>query len=78
MAINQQEAMDLEKHLLLPKDWYDRVPAHIQIKASEAEGPAKVNGKRVQQIPVAIGKYKGWFILASGQGPHIIWSEWGG
>jgi len=51
----------LEKYLIDPLRWEDD-------PSWSGNGP-----------PIGLGKHptKGWFVMCSGQGPFVAWSEWG-
>lgn len=67
--MSQQEAMDLEKHLISPIAWHT-VPRGILHLAENARGGD-------EQVPIGIGRGDmGYFILSTGQGPSIVWREW--
>lgn len=63
----QQLAMDSENDVIPTDQWYV-APQEVQDMANEAS---------TEGIPAAIGKNDklGWFILHSGQGPYIAWSQ---
>jgi len=59
---------ELEKHLISPEQWkdfYSRMPRECQ---EVADGPSECLG-------IGFCDEYGWFILGSGQGPHICWSQ---
>lgn len=62
--------MELEDHLIPPAEWKDRyeeMPLECKKIVDDDE-----------DIPIGIGykEGKGWFVLASGQGPFVVWQEW--
>jgi len=40
--------------------------------------PVDVIEELSEPYPIMLGKHptKGWFVLGTGQGPYIIWTEW--
>lgn len=57
-----------ERYLIDPITWgriYNVMPKECQ---KVADGPRECVG-------IGFGRAAGWFILASGQGPHLVWAE---
>lgn len=61
--------MDLEEYLISSERWDLEVPPEVRIEGIMDE---------VERYPVGYGRHpeKGWFVLAAGQGPFLVWSEW--
>lgn len=64
--------MELESKLIEPDKWsdfYDIIPEYCKKVVDELE---------VNQEPIGIGwdESLGWFVMGSGQGPHLIWQEY--
>ena len=74
MSDDLREAMELEKHLIAPDKWKNELRQHGEVVPAEIYkdlfGPS--GG------PIGLGRHpeKGLFVLASGQGPCIVWTEW--
>jgi hypothetical protein len=66
----------LEEHLITPAQWNDDqswrsvMPEHV-VEELDNAGPGRQ--------PIGLGKHpeKGWFVMCAGQGPLVVWSEWG-
>ena len=66
----------LEKYLIDPakwnedESWRDVAPADIRSLVDDA-GPGRPS--------VGLGRHpeKGWFVMVTGQGPAVAWSQWG-
>lgn len=63
--------LDLEDHLIPPGEWQARYSEMPRECKEVVDGPRDGG-------PVGIGykEGKGWFVLCSGQGPFLAWSEW--
>lgn len=68
MTHDFNEALSLEKHMIPPERWDLEVPPEVRLHGIEDE----------RSHPTGYGRHpdKGWFVLGSGQGPFVIWSEW--
>lgn len=69
MKQTEQLVFKLEKHLISPEKWTDEI---IGIFPKEIQ-----EDLRAKDYPIGIGYYEetGWFCLASGQGPYIVWMQ---
>jgi hypothetical protein len=69
--IGSIEAMMLERDLISPEKWqqlYNEMPNECR---------EIVDNHSFDDGPIGIGRNEiyGWFILASGQGPFLVWKE---
>jgi hypothetical protein len=62
--------MELEQYLIVPDSW-DKILHHIPNELHEEIR----NDGRGYSIGVGYREDTGWFVLACGQGPCIIWME---
>lgn len=60
--------MELEKDLINPNQWASFYYLMPQQCKDIVDGPLDVVG-------IGVNKFYGWFILFSGQGPYLAWSE---
>jgi hypothetical protein len=71
MMDTQQQAMNLETHIITWGEWQTMdVPDECRKTALQCNS---------EGIPTAVGytEETGWFVLCSGQGPMIAWIEKG-
>jgi hypothetical protein len=66
------QALELERYLIEPRHWYK------DQSWLELVPPDVIEELDTSEQPTGLGRHptKGWFVLGTGQGPFIVWSEW--
>lgn len=66
----------LEKYLICPVNWDDDISWRGIIPRQYVE---ELDSAAPGRQPIGLGRHPkgGWFVMCSGQGPFVAWSEWG-